>query len=93
MTAGIQFSNSHVVSIEFVIASASEAIQLRCGETEGWIASSLSLLAMTAKHTSAFPRRDASGFCKNLRPKEGVGNAGRAMHPQPRVCVKNKHTS
>src|ERR1700716_2045656 len=36
-------------------------------------------------HGSAFPRRDAPGLCQNFRPKEGVGNAGRPVHPQPRV--------
>src|SRR6266404_6479219 len=34
-------------------------------------------------------------FCKNFRPliSEGAGNAGRSMHPQPRVQNKTKHTS
>jgi len=31
------------------------------------------------------PRREASGLCQILPPKEGVGNAGRPVHPQPRV--------
>jgi hypothetical protein len=39
------------------------------------------------RYNSAIPRRDASGFCVNFRPKktEGVGNAGCPTHPQPRV--------
>jgi len=40
-------------------------------------------LAMTTEHTSAFPRRDASELCIYFPPEEGVGNAGRPMHPQP----------
>src|SRR6266436_211181 len=44
-------------------------------------------LRCNSKHTSAFPRRDSPELCSNVRPKktEGVGNAGRPMHPQPRV--------
>ena len=35
----------------------------------------------------AFSRRDAPEGCMNFPPlrEEGVGNAGRPMHPQPRV--------
>ena len=43
------------------------------------------------KHTFAFPRRMAPGFCKNDPPKEGVGNAGCPVHPQPRAQSR-KHT-
>jgi hypothetical protein len=43
-------------------------------------------------HTSTFPRRMAPEFCNNLTPQEGAGNAGCAMHPQPRV-EKINHTS
>ncbi len=34
-------------------------------------------------------------FCKNRSPKEteGAGNAGRSLHPQPRVRNETKHTS
>jgi len=70
-----------------VIASASEAIHGATSKEE-WIASSLTLLAMTlrdARHTFAFPRRISPGSCQILPPKEGVGNAGRPVHPQPRV--------
>jgi hypothetical protein len=69
-----------------VIASASEAIQLSCGSEGSWIASSLSLLAMTEEYTFAFPRRESSGFCILTSAPEGAGNTGRAMHPQP--CVQ-----
>src|SRR5882724_4276615 len=31
------------------------------------------------------PRRDAPELCIYLSPKEGVGNAGCPLHPQPRV--------
>jgi hypothetical protein len=38
---------------------------------------------------SAFPRRDAPESCKSFaQEKEGAGNAGRSMHPQPRVRNK-----
>src|SRR6266446_2401634 len=44
---------------------------------------------------SAFPRRDAPESCKNRSPQEteGAGNAGRSLHPQPRVRNETKHTS
>jgi hypothetical protein len=40
-------------------------------------------------------RRDAPEVCKNLPPKEGVGNAGCPLHPRPRVrfAFGKKHTS
>src|SRR5258708_10205552 len=44
-----------------------------------------SSLAMTSKHTFTPPRRHAPEPLKNLPPKEGVGNAGCPLHPQPRV--------
>src|SRR5713226_5482829 len=42
-------------------------------------------LAMTPKHTFTSSRRDAPEALMNLPPKEGVGNAGCPLHPQPRV--------
>ena len=42
-------------------------------------------LAMTSKHTFATSPRHAPEPLMNLSPKEGVGNAGCPMHPQPRV--------
>ena len=42
-------------------------------------------LAMTARYASAIPRRDTPELCMNDPPKEGVGNAGCPLHPQPRV--------
>src|SRR5258708_27179367 len=47
------------------------------------------------KHDSAISRRGAPEFWMNLAPgkTEGVGNAGCATHPQPRVRNKTKHTS
>ena len=39
----------------------------------------------------AFSRRDAPEICKLVSPAEGVGNAGRSVHPQP-VCIGSKHT-
>jgi hypothetical protein len=38
-----------------------------------------------SRHTFAFPRLDSPGLCQSFRPKEGVGNAGCPVHPQPRV--------
>ena len=39
--------------------------------------------------TSAFPRHDLPEFCQTSpQNSEGAGNAGRPMHPQPRVRVK-----
>jgi hypothetical protein len=40
---------------------------------------------MTAKHTFAFPRRVAPELLLDPSPKEGAGNAGCPLHPQPRV--------
>ena len=51
--------------------------------------------AAARRRAFAIPRRDASEFWQELRPEksEGAGNAGRSMHPQPRVRNKIKHTS
>jgi len=35
--------------------------------------------------TTSSPRREAPEVCISLPPKEGVGNAGRTMHPRSRV--------
>jgi hypothetical protein len=39
------------------------------------------------RHTFAISPRVSREFCQNVPPSqsEGVGNAGRPMHPQPRV--------
>jgi len=37
------------------------------------------------RHSFTAPRRDAPELCMNPSPKEGVGNAGCPLHPQPRV--------
>src|SRR5216684_2198887 len=42
-------------------------------------------LAMTSKRTFATSPRHAPEALINLSPKEGVGNAGCPLHPQPRV--------
>ena len=56
-----------------------------------WIASSLSLLAMTLEYDSAFPRRSAPELCLHFSPlkSEGAGNAGCPLHPQPPVQQKS----
>jgi hypothetical protein len=57
---------------------------------ESWIASSLSLLAMTTRHTSAFSRRHASELCENLRPG---GRGERRMPNAPAAsCAKVEST-
>ena len=45
-------------------------------------------------YASTFPRRDTPELCRNFSPqkREGVGNAGCSVHPQPRVQSR-KHTS
>src|ERR1700742_835715 len=52
------------------------------------------------RHDFSFPRQHAPEFCKFIRPekrgrgatpKEGAGNAGCPLHPQP-VCKGSKHT-
>src|SRR6266478_8003961 len=60
---------------------------------ESWIASSQGLLAMTMTHAFAISRRDPPELCMNLSPlkSEGAGNAGRTMHPKPRVQMKKAH--
>ena len=59
-----------------------QAKQSMARQAEAWIASSLSLLAMTAVRHS----RDANApeFCHNvsLHKSEGAGNAGGALHPR-----------
>jgi hypothetical protein len=52
------------------------------------------LLAMTASHNFAISRPDMPEVCwKFPQPSqsEGAGNAGRSMHPQPRVQNKKAH--
>ena len=46
---------------------------------------------MTIKRDFAFSRRDAPEVLKNLPPREGVGNAGCPVHPQPRVRMGSKY--
>jgi hypothetical protein len=58
------------------------------------IPGSMLRIARNDGYDSAFSRRDVPELCKTVRPKksEGAGNAGRSMHPRPRVQMK-KHTS
>src|SRR5271168_667476 len=53
-------------------------------QKEEWIASSLSLLAMTVDTTLGPATAIRPSPAKTLRP-EGVGNAGCPLHPRPRV--------
>src|ERR1700692_4269398 len=54
-------------------------------------------LAMTFRHTSAFPRRDAPEVLHENCPSrnEGAGNTGCTLHPRSRVqkCTTKTHTS
>ena len=43
------------------------------------------LLAKTARYSFTFPRRIAPELFVVDPPKEGVGNAGCPLHPQPRA--------
>jgi hypothetical protein len=61
---------------------------------KAWIAASLSLLAMTAKHAFAFSRHGAPEVClihSRLKKTEGAGKAGCPLHPQSRVRNKKAH--
>jgi len=94
MYPSYRFKQQRGRDIEAVIAS--EAKQSMIGEaTRRLDCFVASLLAMTTRYDSAFPRRDAPGSCMKDSPgkTEGVGNAGCPMHPQPRVQNLNKHTS
>jgi hypothetical protein len=82
---GSHVSNFQTAPTTSLRAQAKQSSFL-CGSEGSWIASSQVLLAMTLRYDSAFPRRDASGFCIYLSPSKGAGNAGRSMHPQP--CVQ-----
>jgi hypothetical protein len=53
---------------ETVIASEAKQSSFFRREKESWIASSLSLLAMTARYEFAFPRRDAPEVCVIFHP-------------------------
>jgi len=65
----------------FVIASeAKQSILPLCGDIDCFAS-----LAMTGKHTFAFPRREAPGWCMKLlrhEKSEGAGKAGCPWHPQ-----------
>jgi len=72
-----------------VIASASDAIQ----NLQGWIASSLALLAMTEKtHLHILAACFARALPIHVPQKtEGAGKAGCVAHPQPRVRKNGGH--
>jgi len=56
-------------------------------------------MTKNTEHTSTTPRHDAPEFCNSFAqknegvrdPKEGAGNTGCPLHPQP-VCESSKHT-
>ena len=52
-----------------------------------FVASLLAMKSLQFSNDFAFPRRVSPELCRNYSPNEteGVGNAGRSMHPQPRV--------
>jgi hypothetical protein len=62
-----------------------EAIQLPCAKKEERKLDCFASLAMTSEYTSAFsPRVFARGLPEtSALEREGAGNAGRAMRPQP----------
>jgi hypothetical protein len=68
---------------ETVIASeAKQSIVPRKERMDCFVAS---LLAMTSRRNFATSPRNAPEPLMNRPPKEGVGNAGCPLHPQPRV--------
>ena len=58
---------------------------LRCAESSAFGAYQSEGCDPVAGCGSAIPRRISPGLCQSFRPKEGVGNAGCPVHPQPRV--------
>jgi hypothetical protein len=67
----------------------SEAIHSFFLRAAAWIASSLTLLAMTAKYTSAFPQRDAPEVLIAMYPLENRGRREDRVHAAPAVsCAK-----
>ena len=54
---------------------------------EEWIASSLSLLAMTARCSSAISRHEAPELCKNLSPPRGRGECRVPVAPAAACAV------
>jgi hypothetical protein len=60
---------------------------------EEWIASSLSLLAMTARCSSAISRHQAPELCKNLSPRRGRGECRVPVAPAASCAKCRKHTS
>ncbi len=71
-----------------VIASASEAIQ-SLAAAGFWIASSLTLLAMTARHVIAFSRRVSPEFCPPRVPPHSRGRRECRVHAAPAVSCAN----
>jgi uncharacterized protein (DUF2147 family) len=74
-----------VIPRESGVSSTLELLDCIISALEYWIARSSR--ATTNRYGFSFSRRHSSESCKNFRPKkmEGAGNAGRSMHPQPRV--------
>src|SRR4030081_4077211 len=55
--------------------------------------SRFNLQTANSRYEFTISRRDAPELCMNLSPKEGVGNAGCPLHPQPRAQSVVTHTS
>src|ERR1700716_2516788 len=55
--------------------------------------SRFNLQTANSRYEFTIARRDAPKLCMNLSPKEGVGNAGCPLHPQPRAQSVVTHTS
>jgi hypothetical protein len=85
-TFGFEFQTAKTsFRISTVIASeAKQSMVLRKERVDCFVAT---LLAMTAKHTFAFSRRNRPEFCsaRSALSSEGAGNAGRLVRPQRRV--------
>src|ERR1019366_394814 len=84
-----EFQTANAISIVTVIASASEAIHRWRSELESWIASSLSLLAMTSRHGFAISRREAPEGCEISSPRRAWGMPGAQCARSLACSVKN----
>jgi len=77
---------ARIRATRFVIASeAKQSIVPRKERMDCFVARAPRNDASIVLDTTSSSRRDAPEALMNLPPKEGVGNAGCPLHPQPRV--------
>jgi hypothetical protein len=84
-------TNGHGFDFQKAETSLSPSLRAKrsnpCGRKEKMDCFVASLLAMTAKYESAFPRRDAPELCMNPSPNKGRGEC-RALAAPAASCVK-----